>query len=84
MVTGLLHVLGVDDVAGRWYAFWSGAGSDLGYLGIVYALWRKHNCHQRGCWRIGRHPHGGFVLCARHHPVGAPTATHIATATEDR
>lgn len=52
----LIHWLGLDDAAGRPYLFWSGAGSDLAYLGIFWALARKHNCHQPRCWRLGRLP----------------------------
>lgn len=66
----LLHVLGVDDVSGRWYGFWSGAGSDIGELaliGAVLGMFRKHNCHQRRCWRVGRHIVNGTPWCNRHH-----------------
>jgi hypothetical protein len=66
----LLHVLGVDDVSGRWYAFWSGFGSDLSELAIVGAvlgLVHKHNCHQARCWRIGRHLVDGTPWCNKHH-----------------
>lgn len=68
MVRFLLHVLGVDDLSGRWYGWWSGAGSDLGELGIVLAIVRRHNCHVRGCWRIGRHPlaETEWLVCRRH------------------
>lgn len=31
----LLHVLGVDNVAGPWYGFWSGFGSDLGEAALI-------------------------------------------------
>lgn len=66
----LMHVLGVDDVSGRWYGFWSGAGSDIGELaliGAVLGMFRKHNCHQRRCWRVGRHIVNGTPYCNRHH-----------------
>ena len=72
----LRHLLGVDDLTGPWYGFWSGFGSDLseiGGLGVVsYIFWRKHNCHVRGCWRIGRHPLEGtlYVVCRQHYPTG--------------
>ena len=31
--------------------------------------WRgsKHNCHDKGCWRIGRHTVDGTPWCDRHH-----------------
>lgn len=70
----ILVVLGVDDPTGPWYSFWSGFGSDLSYFGVFAVLYRKHNCHVHGCWRIGRHlvDDTGHVVCARHHPKGAP------------
>ena len=61
------------------YLFWSGAGSDLAYVGVGAAFWRQHNCHTRGCWRLARHPVPGtsYVVCRHHHPEGHPTAAHI-------
>ena len=69
----LAHVLGLDDASGRFYAFWSGFGSDLSELALVAALVavvRKHTCHVRRCWRIGHHPLDGtpWTVCRRHHP----------------
>lgn len=74
----LIHLLGIDDVSGHAYAFWSGFGSDLGELAIVgglLAMIRKHNCHVHRCWRIARHPVAGteHIVCRKHHPKGAPT-----------
>ena len=66
----LLHTLGIDSATGRWYAFWSGAGSDLGevaLLGGMITLVRKHNCHERRCWRVGRHVVDGTPWCNHHH-----------------
>jgi hypothetical protein len=74
----LLHVLGVDNEAGRWYAFWSGFGSDLSEAAIVGAVlggYRKHNCHARGCWRIGRHVVDGTPWCNRHHEDARKTGS---------
>lgn len=70
----LLHILGVDDVSGPYYGWWSGAGSDLGeyaILGGIIAAARKHNCHVHRCWRLGRHAVDGtpFITCRKHHPV---------------
>jgi hypothetical protein len=81
----LLHFLGMDDLTGPYYGFWSGIGSDLGELAVVGALaglLRKHNCHVRRCWRIGRHPVEGtlWVVCAKHHPDGAPAASDIPSS----
>jgi len=72
----LPHLLGIDNEAGRWYAFWSGPGSDVGELaiiGAIYGAYRKHACHEHRCWRLGRHPVAGtpYVACRKHHP-GVP------------
>lgn len=65
--TYVLHPL-----KGNGYQWWSGAGSDLTYLGILAVWLRKHNCHRQGCWRIQWHVHPttGELLCKRHHPHG--------------
>jgi len=52
------------------YNFFSGSGSDISELAIVGAVlgaYRKSNCHQPGCWRIGRHHVDGTPWCDRHH-----------------
>lgn len=79
----LLHILGIDDVSGRWYAFWSGFAGDIGLIGAAYALLRKHNCHVKHCVRVGRHQIAGtdWVVCRRHHPDDAPTAADVQRTT---
>lgn len=89
VVNWLAHVLGVDDVSGRWYGFWSGFGSDLGELAIVgglVTLVRHRNCHVHRCWRLGRHPVAGtqFTVCRRHHPDGHVTHEHVLAAHRGR
>lgn len=76
----LMHVLGLDDASGPVYLFWSGFAGDLGIVGAAYALLRKHNCHVKGCPRVGRHqvPGTEWVVCARHHPEDKPTAAVVA------
>ena len=71
---GLAVFFGLTNPAGHAYAFWSGIGSDIGELTIIggmIAIYRKHNCHVRGCWRIGRLSVKGtpYVVCHRHHPA---------------
>lgn len=73
-MTWLLHWLwvhtGTGNEAGPWYGFWSGFGSDLGEVALVGAVlggYRKHNCHQSRCWRIGRHIVDGTPWCNKHH-----------------
>jgi hypothetical protein len=73
-VSWLLHWLAVHtgtvNEGGPYYGFFSGFGSDLGELaliGAVVGMLRKHNCHQRRCWRVGRHTVDGTPFCNRHH-----------------
>lgn len=62
-------------IAGSWqdptaYNFVSGPLADITLLGGALAIYRKHNCHIHGCWRMARHPVKGtpYVTCAKHHP----------------
>lgn len=32
-------------------------------------IYHHIECHQSGCHRLGRFPHGHLRLCARHHPL---------------
>lgn len=67
--TWIYHWLGLAGT-GPVYGFWSGFGSDVSeftLLGLVFGAYRKHNCHTRGCWRIGRHQVNGTPWCNRHH-----------------
>jgi len=72
-VNWLLHFLGLLPVppgGSAAYNFWSGSGSDFGELtliGLAYGAYRKHQCHNKGCWRIGRHQVDGTPWCNRHH-----------------
>lgn len=86
----LLHVTGIDNEAGRWYALWSGFGSDIGefaLVGAAVAFYRRHTCHvdsPRFCWRPGTHPVTGtpFRTCKKHHPEvpNEVTPDHIQAA----
>ena len=75
--------------AARWtwhdpdgYNFISGPLADITLLGGAYAILRRHNCHVKGCPRIGRHPVEGtsYVVCRRHHPDESPTAEDVLAA----
>lgn len=79
--------------AARWtwhdpdgYNFISGPLADITLLGGAYAILRHHNCHAKGCWRIGRHQVAGttFVVCRKHHPDPTPTAEHIQAVYASR
>ncbi len=79
----LLHWLGMDNGSGRLYLFYSGFGANFGELlifGGLISMYRKHNCHVKGCWRIGHRTVAGtdHVVCRRHHPLDAPTADQVA------
>ena len=84
MLHFLYYIFGISGT-GSWYAFWSGIGSDIGEIAIfsgLISLYRKHNCHAKGCWRLGRHPVAGtpYTVCRHHHPEGAPTHQKITAA----
>lgn len=85
----ILDFFGIIDEGGKGYGFWSGIGSDIGevaIIGAVVGMFRKHNCHATGCWRIGKHPveGTGYITCRKHHPVissdGPVTVGDIAAA----
>ena len=68
---------GTINESGPYYGFWSGFGSDLAEFSILgaigtaaYQLFKKYNCPEPRCWRVGTHPAAGgqFLLCYRHHP----------------
>lgn len=58
---------------GAGYQFWSGIGSDVTEITIVFALlawWHSHHCHVHRCWRVSwwPHPDHGHPVCRHHHP----------------
>jgi len=68
----LTYMTGSENTSGAPpnYNFWSGFGSDLGevaLIGAVLGMFKRHNCHQRRCWRIGRHVVNGTPWCDKHH-----------------
>lgn len=85
-LTGLLVFLGLTNVSGRAYAFWSGAGSVLlpwimqaGTIALLF--WWHHQCHVHRCCRYARRATAaGERACGRHHPEGRRTAADIRAA----
>jgi hypothetical protein len=63
---------GTVNESGPYYGFWSGFGSDIGEATLVaglFAIWRHHSCHVRGCARLGRPVAGTpYLACPKHHP----------------
>jgi hypothetical protein len=84
MLIHILNVLGVTNLSGRWYGWWSGAGSDIGEVAIIGGLItvvRRHNCEVHRCWRVGRHhTAAGHAVCRVHSPDGAPTHDDVIAA----
>lgn len=79
----LLTLLGLDGSKGT--DFWGGLGSVLfTLLPLLSAYFYHHNCHVKGCWRLGKHVVNGtpYVVCRKHHPdIGeAPSAEDVAKA----
>jgi hypothetical protein len=68
-----LRYTGADAEAGTWYGFWSGFGGaipDFLILGSIITVYRHHNCHVKGCLRLGKPVEGTpYVACPIHHPA---------------
>lgn len=61
-------VTGINAPGSYWYNFWSGIAGDLVYVGVMITVYKKLNCTQSRCWRIGHHPvHGThYKTCHKH------------------
>lgn len=78
---GLDHPYGLRFAMGIWpvpagtpwtYQLESGfvpALTVLTLLSALFSLYHLHNCHQDGCWRLGKHRVNGTPYC-RHHEGG--------------
>jgi hypothetical protein len=83
VVMSIGHLVGTDGKG--WYNFWSGLGADIGgltILGGALGVYRKHNCHVAGCWRIAKQQVIGtsWMVCHHHHPAGRPTPDDLVQA----
>lgn len=84
----------------RGYNFWSGIFSDAtiftGFVAVMLAWWRTHNCHVHGCYRLlwHTHPVHGHPVCKHHHPhtvfsdrvdetVSVPAELRASTMTDE-
>jgi len=67
-----LRYTGADAESATWYGFWSGFGGaipDFLILGSIFTIYRHHNCHVKGCLRLGRPVDGTpYLACPIHHP----------------
>jgi hypothetical protein len=68
----LAYHTGVTSPTNTYTTFWGNFGSDLGEVTLLAALvggYRHHNCHVKGCLRLGRPVEGTpYVACPKHHP----------------
>jgi hypothetical protein len=68
-----LRYTGADAEPGTWYGFWSGFGGsipDFLILGSIVTIYRHHNCHVKGCLRLGKPVDGTpYLACPLHHPA---------------
>lgn len=59
-----------------WYDAWSGFLSDLqefAIIGLVAGAYKKHQCHDQHCWRLGWYPAvegNNWHYCKTHHRNG--------------
>jgi hypothetical protein len=73
---GFLHFFGIDTQQSDNYDFFSGSGpvfvALIGFSSLFGGLAHHVNCHEPGCWRIGRHKIGGTPWCNVHHGNARP------------
>ena len=82
----ILHWLGIDNVSGPAYAWWSGSGSVLlppilNGFALALVFWWHNQCHVTGCyWYARRKTAAGERACWKHHPRQRRTAGDIHAA----
>ena len=89
---GLERALGIDTQESKNYDLVSGSGpiivTAVGFSSILVTGWHHLNCHQDGCWRIGRYSVAGgkYKTCKSHHPdpivKEGVQASHLLAAHE--
>jgi hypothetical protein len=87
VVTGLLvaywlkvmHALGWDGQTSDYYAAWSSSVPAIftlvGMSTLITGMWAHVNCHEPGCWRLGKHKVSGTPWCSAHHANARPQRT---------
>jgi hypothetical protein len=77
-----LRYTGADAESGTWYGFWSGFGGaipDFLILGSIITVYRHHNCHVKGCLRLGKPVEGTpYLACPVHHPAHHGTKRSVS------
>lgn len=78
-----LRYTGADQEGGTWYGFWSGFGGsipDFLILGSIVTVYRHHNCHVKGCLRLGKPVDGTpYLACPVHHPAHEGTRRSVSS-----
>jgi hypothetical protein len=74
LIVHLSQETGTSSEASRSYAYWSGFGSvfpwSLGIVTGIFLAYRHHNCHVKGCPRLGKPVEGTpYLACPAHHPA---------------
>lgn len=62
----ILYLAGLTDSAGLPYLFWSGLAGNLVIFSGAWSIYKRHQCHERKCLRIGHFPDGTLHKCYRH------------------
>jgi len=89
----IFKAFGFENQATPFYGFTSGVGpmllTALGMGSIVGSMWHTMNCHEEGCWNLGKHKVNGTPWCnlhheaARHAKTSEQILTEILTTLED-
>lgn len=79
-----LHFLGWDTQQSDNYAAFSGSipavETGLGLSTLITGMFHHVNCHEDGCWRIGKHRVDGTPWCSHHH---GHARTRVTATLED-
>lgn len=68
MMHFIAHWMGLDNASGPQYLFWSGIFGDITIFGGLLGMYYKHTCHEKNCYRIGKHHIDGTPYCTKHRP----------------
>lgn len=75
-----MDITGANNEPGSTYGFWSGFGGsipDFLIIGSLITLYMHHNCHVKGCPRIGHiDPKNNHPACKRHHSMRHKLGRH--------
>jgi hypothetical protein len=82
----VMHFLGWDGQTSDYYAAWSSSVPALftliGLSTLITGMWAHVNCHEAGCWRIGKHKISGTPWCGAHHHNAQRTERELLESIE--